>query len=224
MNDGDADETNPLVNPGAYEIVSNGLDDECNPLTSDSVPASDCAPTEDLTEVIGLPMAAAMELCQTTAADPPQSEKMWGVIYTDYGTVIGPLAGATMAGMSTGRMPDAGDPGHVAPQPGSNFAWNGSAPPAYLAALGGNLPSSFGCDGTCASGSDANDSVNLRLTIRVPTNAQGFTYQFRCFCADYRLSECSLYNDFHLALLTTGAEGMPADTKIAFDSMGNPPT
>ncbi len=62
----------------------------------------------------------------------------------------------------------------------------------------------------------------MRLTIRVPTNALSFSYQFRFFSAEYWTWQCTAYNDFYLALLTTGAAGIPADKNISFDSQNNP--
>jgi hypothetical protein len=64
--------------------------------------------------------------------------------------------------------------------------------------------------------------VNLRLTIRVPTNALSFSYQFRFFSAEYWTYSCTSFNDFYLALLTTKANGIPADHNISFDSKNNP--
>ena len=64
--------------------------------------------------------------------------------------------------------------------------------------------------------------MNVRLTIRVPTNALSFSYKFRFFSAEYWTWQCTAYNDFYLALLTTGAAGIPADKNISFDSLNNP--
>jgi hypothetical protein len=84
------------------------------------------------------------------------------------------------------------------------------------------LPASQGCSGSCPAGSGANDSVNIRLTIRVPTNALSFSYKFKFNSAEYWTYSCTAYNDFFLALLQTTAPGIPADENISFDSLGNP--
>ncbi|SVD76316.1 uncharacterized protein METZ01_LOCUS429170, partial [marine metagenome] len=58
--------------------------------------------------------------------------------------------------------------------------------------------------------------------IRVPTNAQGFQFEFRFFSHEYPNSICTEYNDFFIALLTSTHSDIPADTNISFDSSGNP--
>jgi hypothetical protein len=119
-------------------------------------------------------------------------------------------------------MRDQNDPGYTNPNGGSGLGYYGSPPAAYLAANGNQLPSSAGCNGTCPAGSGANDGVNLRLQIRVPTNALSFSYQFRFFSAEYWTWSCTAYNDFYLALLTSGAANLPKDKNISFDSKKNP--
>ncbi len=72
-----------LVNPGAIEVVGNGLDDNCNGLvdlfdTQDTVScdnglASDSADPKDF--------ARAMGICRTTTESPPlQKDKTWGLL------------------------------------------------------------------------------------------------------------------------------------------------
>lgn len=110
--------------------------------------------------------------------------------------------------------------GYVPPAPGSDLGRAGQPPASFLAAHGGLLPSTGGCNGSCPSGAGAYDGVTLRLAIRVPTNAASFSYHFMLLTAEYE-SVCSTRNDTYLALLQTGALGIPADLNVAFDGLGN---
>lgn len=224
------------VNPGAFERISNGVDDDCAPQTSDTEPAVDCSVSPLLSSVDALDIASAMDICQYAAANAPPSERRWGLlnagllsadgsapkdvqlaVLAAYGTGgIAPVKGVTMAGLSTGTMRDQAA-GYVAAGGGTGFGKLGAPPPAFVAAHGGELPTAAGCP----VGSGANDSVNVKLTIRVPTNADVFSYRYRFLAADYTSRVCSPYNDFALALLTTQAAGIPADTNILFDSLKN---
>jgi len=236
-----------LVNPGAFEFVGNGVDDDCDPTTSDTVTPAACSSAQSFS-VTPDDMARAMDLCEFTTANPPPNSLKWGVVNAEfltpegntppagqlnsmqtrqaavlvnYGNVITPRNGPTMGGISSGWMRDAGDPNYPG-SPDTGFGYYNQPPAGYLAAHGGNLPSSSGCSGTCPSGNGANDGVNLRLTIRVPTNAQSFSYDFRFFSWEYWIYSCTQYNDFYLALLQTGAAGIPQDGNISFDSLNNP--
>lgn len=239
--------TPKLVNPGAFEVLNNGVDDDCDPATQDAVEPP-CSEIADFTGVTAADVAKAIDICQTTTADAPLPLKKWGLltsvqllangaapsdaalndiqnkqtaILTEYGVGnITPRKGPTMAGISSGVMRDQFDPGYAGI---SNALTTISQPPdAYLAAHGGALPSSAGCSGTCPAGAGANDSVNIRLQIRVPTNAKSFSYDFRFFSSEYWTFQCSIYNDFYLALLKSTVPGIPTDKNISFDEKKNP--
>ena len=240
--------TPELINPGAFEVIGDSVDNDCDPATLDTMPIA-CNSVQDFTNVSGNDLARAMELCQFTTANPPLPQRKWGVIsaeqvfadgtvpnagqlstiqnwqsavLTDYGSNVAPRAGNTMAAIGTGRTRDAGDPGFVNPDGGSDFNHFGQPPAAYLAANGGALPGALGCSGNCPAGTEANDSVNLRMSIRVPTNAQSFSYRFKFYTAEYEEWTCTIFNDFYLALLQSGAAGIPTDRNISFDPLNNP--
>ena len=234
-----------LVNPGAFEFPGNMVDDDCNVNTTDAGQPTNCSTVQKFTGVTAFDVLNAMDLCQVASGDS------WGIVsaslllangsapnatqlanmqnyqaavMTQYGTNASnlPQMNATVAGISSGRMRDQGDAGYVAPNIGTLFGSNSTPPAAYLAAHAGSLPSSAGCNGACPAGSGANDSINVRALIKVPTNAQSFSYKFRFFSSEYWTYSCTQWNDFFLALLTSNAPGIPADKNISFDSLGNP--
>jgi hypothetical protein len=212
------------VNPGAFEVLGDGSDNDCNPMTLDNIPEQ-CSSAAKFTGVTGTDMVKAMELCQFTTANPPLYLKRWGVIsveqllsdgtkpttaqlaniqdkqtaiMTAYGVGVVPLKGATFAGMSTGIMRDQDDLGYLGVS--NNIGTTSQPPASYLLANGNKLPNSKGCSGTCEAGTGARDPVNLRLKIRTPTNAKSFTYQFRFFSSEYWSFQCTKFNDFFIGL------------------------
>ncbi|MBI4705241.1 MAG: choice-of-anchor L domain-containing protein, partial [Deltaproteobacteria bacterium] len=238
-----------LVNPGAFEFVGNQVDDDCDPNTPDDQPPPLCSTQVKFKSVTAEDVAKAIDLCQFVPKNPAPKDKKWGVvgaefrlangnapggqmsnmqnfqaaILQNYGTGgVVPKKGQTMAGISSGRMRDQNDPEYTNPNGGSSFGSSSQPPAAYLAAHGGQLPASFGCKGNCPAGNGANDSVNARIEIRVPTNAQSFSYKFKFFSAEYWTYACTQYNDFYLALLTSKAPNLPKDKNISFDGKGNP--
>ena len=244
------------INPGAFEVLGDGVDNDCDPATSDQAPVAACSAGAKFSGVTGSDMAMAMDLCQFTTANPALPMKKWGVIAADqalansnlaagtdlsniqnsqsavlqdYGNVIVAKKGPTFAGISSGKMRDANDSGYVLPVGGSSFSSAiafapnpGGALGTYVAAhAGGLLPGKCG-QNSCPVGSGANDSVNVKLTIRVPTNANSFSYDFRFFSGEYQNYQCTSFNDYYLAILTSNAAGIPADHNISFDALNNP--
>ena len=162
-------------------------------------------------------------------------------VLSNYGPNVTPRRGATMVALSTGTARDEGDAGYKHPQNGpdpllqkGNFVAGTkvSAPPDYLAANGGKLPSPAACpDCQGMDCTSAFDSVNLKLRIRVPTNAKSFSYRVKSYSAEYPEFTCAQYNDFFLTLLKSSwipdplanppQVALPVDGNIAKDSLGN---
>jgi hypothetical protein len=65
------------------------------------------------------------------------------------------------------------------------------------------------------------DGVALQITLRVPSNVRGFSFDSNFYTYEWPQYVCSAYNDFALALLTPFPMGQ-SDGNILYDSMGNP--
>ncbi|PJB37498.1 MAG: hypothetical protein CO108_20965 [Deltaproteobacteria bacterium CG_4_9_14_3_um_filter_63_12] len=229
------------VNPGAYDFVGNALDDDCDGIV-DNPPATSCSTNTLTNGVTANDLAKAMDLCQFTNGDPGR----WGVISTQLLRADGsgspeniqvgvlsslgggvPAVTSTMAVLSSGTARGKGDPGYIIPGSddpfGAGISYEGTsevlAPIMYTAYHNGELQTASGCP---AGATLVNDSVLLRLTLRAPTNAQGFSFNFRFFSSEYPIYLCSAFNDFFLALLTSAHTEIPPDHNISFDANGNP--
>jgi hypothetical protein len=69
----------------------------------------------------------------------------------------------------------------------------------------------------------AMDSVVLRLQIRVPTNAQALSFDFKFYTSEYAEYVCQAYNDSFVTLLDTKAPLDPKQNKnVSFGPGGDP--
>ncbi|MFO7567494.1 MAG: choice-of-anchor L domain-containing protein [Enhygromyxa sp.] len=228
-----------LVNPGAFEVAGNGVDDDCdgqidNPLPlCDAGLAADSATPDDY--------AKAIDLCQFTEEDPPLAEKKWGVINSwlrlanddgdpsewsrsirpEYGDVIMPQNGQHLAVFSSGSAsyPGAPFPTFWAFQPGVTTGTTSPAPADWLAANGGSFPNAPGCPS--AGSTTAYNPIMYKVRIRVPTNANSFSVKMYFFSAEYPEWVCTPYNDFFVTLVNSTSPNNPADRNIAIYSQGN---
>ncbi len=223
-----------LVNPGAFEVDGNEVDDDCNGTADDPLAACDAG----LASNSGNPQhyAQAIDLCQFTSLAPADpADRVWGVIDADlhlangagapagsarsirdgFGTTLSTRFGVNLAVLSTGRAADPADvnPAYVAFQPGAGMGTASGFPPAWYAANGSALPNAPGC--APPMGAIANDPVMLQVQIRVPTNANSFTVEMFFFSAEYPEWVCTEFNDFFVAIIDSTNPANPADGNIA---------
>ncbi len=90
----------------------------------------------------------------------------------------------------------------------------------------GDLPPGFpqtypGCP---AVSTVVNDLIDVRLQIRVPTNATGMAFDFNFMSSDWPDYVCSSFNDGFIAYLSSGAFNGGTPANMAKDANGNPVT
>ncbi len=231
------------VNPAAHDFPGDELDDDCSGSAA-SVMAT-CSSAQKFADVTALNAAQAMDICQTTTAQgvspgllsasfvqpdgsaPSQamstSLQNWQTaVMTAYG-VSEPRFGDTLFGLSNGRMRGSSDAGFVSPDTslGHEHATTSGPIAAYLAVHGGGLPALSLCGGGCPTGTGIKDAAVLKLQLKVPSNAQGFSFDFRFFSYEYWQYQCTQYNDHFLVLLDSNAAGLPSDKNIASAANGS---
>ena len=227
-----------LVNPGAFDVPGNGVDDDCDGKVDEGAAACDTGLASN--SMSAMDYAKAIELCQTTT----MADKTWGVIDAKFvladGTgspdpsqhSIRPSFGATtvragqsFAVLSTGVAAAKGqsNPNFVAFQSGTGFGAMSDFPSDWYTANSMTLPNAPGCpppkDPILGMPIPPNDPVMLELTIRVPTNAKSFTMGVNFMSSEYPEWVCSIYNDFFVVLLDStysGTPANPADKNLAF--------
>lgn len=220
--DGDCLECDPNVNPGAWDVPGNSVDDDCDGVVDNGTTGCDgtLSPSGDAWE-----HAKALGLCRVASGDS------WGVmdakfvradgvtpcndsrqyrIVTDFGSGNQPTEGSQMVVYSSGTARDESDSGFVQPN-GNGYDARTYSRPAH------NVPAAHGC----SSGDPGYDSCGLKLTIRAPTNVQSFSYNFDFFTSEYPEWLCSPYNDAFVAYYD-GSLNPASDRNISFDSLGNP--
>ena len=237
--DGDCNDCDPNVNPGAIEVVAEdpnaaASDEDCDG-TVDNV-AQPCDDGLAVNDTEPLSAAKAVELCNKVEQAPAdKKQKKWGVISARWTLPDGTPAPQSPAfHLGHGMLPALGPNVHV--QAGqrmlglSSGAARQPTDPDYQNVSGydkeytcGN-PTGFpkespACPGTITG--EAHDGAGVELVLRVPTNATGFTFDFNFFTYEWPSYVCSTFNDFFVALLSPIPVGQ-TDGNISFDKQGNP--
>ncbi len=231
-----------VVNPGAVEVEGDSIDNDCNGST-DEAPTS-CSNAEKFSGTTATDLVNAMDICKVSTSGS------WGIVGTpallrsnEAGAVDNlqiavmsqfgidasntAIEGSTLAALSSGRARDMNDPDATALKTYQyETTITNLAPSDFTAAHGGTLPQT---SASCPAGTYANDSTLLAVQLKVPTNANSFSFNFRFFSQEYWKWTCDSggYNDFFIAMLYTGwtpgvgEQPIPADKNISFDTNGS---
>ncbi len=215
-----------LVNPGAYEVEGNEVDDNCNGDTDEAALVCD----QGIVETSQDPddFARAIDLCQFTTLNPPEPEdRIWGVIGsaiklpndqplehweqvgvpTNYGPNL-PQKNHAMAVLSSGWASDTA----ASAEWGKGWGVIQDAPAQWIAHHNGYLPKNPGCG---QDGKTIRDPSMLELTVRAPTNALSFSVDLNFFNAEYPEWVCGQYQDMFVALIDAPGADNPADNNVA---------
>ena len=218
-----------LVNPGAFEVLGNGIDDDCDPSTDD-VEAADLRAGRAQTRRPAPRRWRKRWSCAASRRPEPKSNaRTWGVISAKFFAAdhvsaapsdvqSGVLSRLRSERDAAARRGDGRDlERHRARRERSGVRVASStrlgqgqlgraAGRRYLAAHGGMLPAAD----RLSRRPKANDSVALEMHVRVPTNAHSFSLRFKLFSPSTPSGIC---HDYFVALVTTNAAGVPGRSK-----------
>ena len=218
--------------PGNFEIPDNLCDDDADG-TIDN--AASC---DGVLSVLGdaTAFAQAIGLCQVSSG---AADARWGVVSVEYkgsfstgtaaqpgqhgilqkfGDVVKPREGTALGVLSSGWAREynntssstANNPfkGGAMMQPGDPAD---DAPPGF--------PRN---NGDCEVDSTVHDVIDVKLRIKVPTNALGLKFDFDFWSGEWPDFVCTKYNDAFIAYLTSTAFNAGAPDNISFDAQKNP--
>jgi hypothetical protein len=229
---GDCNDCDPNVNPGALDIVNYVKDANGKPTTmpSDKQVDEDCDGTPTmpgaklscdagLGEDVKDPFdsARAMGLCNVKVEENPADPKQrkWGVIKAGFNKISGVFLKSPIdPGLQMGILKNFGTA--TQPREGerifglSSGIARATGQPGFPGDTCGqseqtgpaSFPPGFPKSGSCGETGDPYDGVALDLQIRVPTNAHSMSFNFRFFTCEFPTFVCQVYNDVFAVIMT----------------------
>jgi hypothetical protein len=235
---GDCNDCDSDINPGAIDVWHTGDggagywgDEDCSGTAGDS--AKPCDTGLSLTDAVPMDAAKAMELCVSAT----EASKKYGVISAAW--VHANAAPFASPGVQVGIQPSFGP--NVNVQGGANMLMlsTGTARIPGQSGACNNLSCKYGTgtaptgfpmqDPTCPPTNAIFDDVALQLQIRVPSNANGYSFSFKFYSFEYPDYVCdsSGWNDQYVTLVSPPPSGayVPSGSSlgnISFDSNQHP--
>ncbi len=239
--DGDCNDCDANVNPNAVEVIldsygegagggpaSEPADEDCDgeideaPEVCDATIAIDSMDPLDAARAVGLckiaagPNDSGVVSAQWVSVDgspaPANANYHLGHGVLDgFGPNVNAQEGSKIFALSSGAAREPGDPGYQSP--------SGFDKGITMGHPQGFPKESPSCPNTITG--TPRDGAAVEVTIRVPSNAYGFSFDFNFYTYEWPGFVCSTYNDFFIAILDPIPAGQ-TDGNISFDQLGNP--